>query len=591
MPVVAAVPFDGSRTSAGSGCLLLQPPACFQDPWSALKPGTTTANNKAKPLKGTSSSFGTSSCSGRKKRLLSLLEKCESLLELNEKDFGDEKSTRIDAVASELLEALDVEEGGKQGGGGENEDLQYAGKQEKSQDNSDTTSTATSSSKHQQSGTTLPAQHHVPSSSNGSNLGLNLINHDHEDDQQAAREEVDMIRFLRGLVFSVTSPDTAVHLLEQCLQMNPFSQQAWNTLGTLYFDRENFESAIGCFQNSLDFTGENATACRCLSIAMRKSDRAGDGSLDWARRAIHLEPEEVLNWECLGNYFFYMTSASRSALEEAYEIYTKATELDAKNANRSPTLWHNIGAVQLCLLCLGEAYESLEICASLKSEQHQALAKRQMKQITDVVKNLDDSMGKKCDDGNLPVRWRSMRKKIDATVKQLVDHTGKKATFGGWAECIAPLIVASDACGAESDETGQQASEGPQGKTEGKRQVVVVDNKKKNKQSVVIARAMVALTEIQVPIPLVCMDQNHDFFVVAVGGTDRTALEKKLHEAEQRGGILEIRDWEVQPLTYKRKEAVATGVREWRCIRVDDPKCLTLDGQNLGNLAVVSTQF
>ncbi|CAD7941132.1 unnamed protein product [Amoebophrya sp. A120] len=389
----------------------------------------------------------------------------------------------------------------------------------------------------------------------------------------ALREE-DLLS-LRGRALSVTDPDQATALLERGLRRNPLSQASWTCLGELYFGKGEVEKACTCFHNSLDFTGESATICRNLSIVLRKMERpntsqaqhhvaVGNGaapipgkrqssrSLEWAQRAVEIDPDDLLNWEGLGNFHLdrFGQRNTTDSLQKAAEAYERAAILDrASTWGRSPTLYHNLGLVKLFSLNFGESYDAFEVCARTVS-QYAEQAKNQMRTILEIAKALDEHVNQKG-------RMRASR--LQSVAKHLKEHCTKRsastksdnrAVFGGWRECVEG--DAADSC-RDPDKK--------------KRQVLTVK--------------IVHKIEVDVPVLLICVDQNQEFFVLALSGTDANQLMKKVKLGES---IVEVTHFEKRPLVYNKED----NCRSWNCVHVQEPKHLSLDGHHLGNLAISS---
>eukprot|EP00392_Amoebophrya_sp_AT5.2_P010978 g11053.t1 len=404
--------------------------------------------------------------------------------------------------------------------------------------------------------------------------------------------EAELLSLLKGCALSVTDQDEAIALLERGLRRNPVSQMSWTCLGELYYERLELEKALHCFRNSIDFTGESPPVCRNLSIVLRCLSNqqgampgrlSGGEALRYAELAVELDPTDSLNWEGLGNYYldYFGKRNTALALKKASDAYNEAAAIDAESPfGRSPTLYVNRGVVSLFRLNVTESYEHFTTCAKVFSPYAEQ-ARVKIREILSLVKALDEHVSSKAGQNIRPNKLQAVSKSLKEARKKLTAA----------ASSSTPTITSSAGGAAKpkpgTSTSGTSTSASPV--VYGGWRVCVNETLLPHRTQAVPAPRSTSLSpaprllvkvvhkiEIEVPILLVCIDEELQFLVVALTGTDAAQLMKKVRLLES---TMEVTDFALQDLMYKNG-------RSWNCVSVTEPRFLYLDGVNLGNLAV-----
>lgn len=77
--------------------------------------------------------------------------------------------------------------------------------------------------------------------------------------------------------------------LEKLTNQNPEDVQAWTQLGNLYFDSENYETAINAYQKSLALQPDNANVLTDIGIMYRRSGKPAE-AVKAFDKAIAIDP-------------------------------------------------------------------------------------------------------------------------------------------------------------------------------------------------------------------------------------------------------------------------------------------------------------
>jgi len=170
--------------------------------------------------------------------------------------------------------------------------------------------------------------------------------------------------FLRGraLSFLPGKEGQAEELLSKAIKLDPKLLVAWNALGEVHWNTQNFQRARECFERALEFCGQNAVSLRSLSMVLRAVDSEVDASIDdavasrradnftegleKAKAAVALDTSDPQNWETLGNAYvgdFFVNARRPDELNRALVAYAKAETAYGKLGKSNPSLQLNRG--------------------------------------------------------------------------------------------------------------------------------------------------------------------------------------------------------------------------------------------------------
>lgn len=82
--------------------------------------------------------------------------------------------------------------------------------------------------------------------------------------------------------------------LEKQTAQNPQSAEAWIQLGNLYFDTDNYEKAIGAYQNSLALKPDNAYVLTDMGVMYRRSGKPAEAIRAFSK-AIAVDPRHEVS--------------------------------------------------------------------------------------------------------------------------------------------------------------------------------------------------------------------------------------------------------------------------------------------------------
>jgi tetratricopeptide (TPR) repeat protein len=170
--------------------------------------------------------------------------------------------------------------------------------------------------------------------------------------------------FLKGRASSFI-PDQeaqAEELLSKALKLEPKLLGAWNALGEVHWNAQNYQRARESFERALEFCGTNSVSLRGLSMVLRAVDSeeaAGEDdvvagrraanfaeALEKAKAAVALDASDPQNWETLGNAYvgdFFVNARRPDELSRALIAYEKAETAYAKLGKSNPSLQLNRG--------------------------------------------------------------------------------------------------------------------------------------------------------------------------------------------------------------------------------------------------------
>ena len=145
--------------------------------------------------------------------------------------------------------------------------------------------------------------------------------------------------------------------------------------------KKDIDQAIKYFEKALTLDDKNKTALRSLSMIIRTKEAATEEeklnvaqkSIDYAKKAIHLDMKDSTSWYVLGNAYFYKAFIDKTQykdLSTALSSYNMSQQKIIKYQN--PDLYYNRGVVHAYLENYDKAYEDFmnanAIDTSLKSE-------------------------------------------------------------------------------------------------------------------------------------------------------------------------------------------------------------------------------
>jgi len=157
----------------------------------------------------------------------------------------------------------------------------------------------------------------------------------------------------RAYSFMVGQERQAEELLSKALKLNPQLVEAWNALGEVYWNQQNYTQARTSFEQALELCEPNAVSLRNLSMVLRaiecedleKGANFAAG-LQKAKEATVLDAADPQNWETLGNAYmgeFFVNGKRLDELNKALIAYSRAEAAYEKLGKRNPTLHMNRG--------------------------------------------------------------------------------------------------------------------------------------------------------------------------------------------------------------------------------------------------------
>lgn len=170
--------------------------------------------------------------------------------------------------------------------------------------------------------------------------------------------------FLKGRAVSFL-PDKeaqAEEWLTKVIKLDPKHLGAWNALGEVHWNTQNYQRARECFEHALEFCGENTVSLRSLSMVLRAVDSEASArdddvvasrraanfaeALEKAKAAVALDASDPQNWETLGNAYvgdFFVNAKRPDELKRALIAYAKAETAYGKLGKSNPSLHLNRG--------------------------------------------------------------------------------------------------------------------------------------------------------------------------------------------------------------------------------------------------------
>lgn len=209
----------------------------------------------------------------------------------------------------------------------------------------------------------------------------------------ASRELKNKGLFLKGRAASLLpgQEQTAEQMLSKVLKLEPRSLEAWNALGEVYWNVQNYEKARGCFEQAVECCGENSVSLRNLSMVLRALDGSADvkaenyrQALEKAKAAVALDATDAQNWETLGNAYVgdvIMNAKHPEETRKALVAYAKSSSAYDKVGKHNPSLQLNWGNAakymedyDLALRCYQRAYDIGAAAAASEIQQIHELA-------------------------------------------------------------------------------------------------------------------------------------------------------------------------------------------------------------------------
>eukprot|EP00930_Biecheleria_cincta_P008337 TRINITY_DN10974_c0_g3_i1.p1 TRINITY_DN10974_c0_g3~~TRINITY_DN10974_c0_g3_i1.p1 ORF type:complete len:622 (-),score=161.18 TRINITY_DN10974_c0_g3_i1:174-1823(-) len=237
----------------------------------------------------------------------------------------------------------------------------------------------------------------------------------------ASRELKNKGLFLKGRAASLLpgQEQAAEQMLSKVLKLEPKFLEAWNALGEVYWNSQNYEKARGCFEQALECCGENSVSLRNLSMVLRALDGSvdvkGDNyrqALEKAKAAVALDASDGQNWETLGNAYVgdvIMNAKHPEEIRKALVAYAKSSSAYEKVGKHNPSLQLNWGNAakymedyDLALRCYQRAHDIGAAAAVSEIQQIHELAE----QISSYVERKGDLKLKQLKDLTTDLKFR-----------------------------------------------------------------------------------------------------------------------------------------------------------------------------------------
>ncbi|MBW1698226.1 MAG: tetratricopeptide repeat protein [Deltaproteobacteria bacterium] len=107
--------------------------------------------------------------------------------------------------------------------------------------------------------------------------------------------------------------------LEREVASNPDNVDAWTKLGHLYFDANNFESAIRAYEKSLELKPDNADVQTDLGVMYRRNGQP-EQAIKAFNKAIEIDPEHEISRFNKGVVLLHDLNDHRGAIEAWAEL-------------------------------------------------------------------------------------------------------------------------------------------------------------------------------------------------------------------------------------------------------------------------------
>jgi tetratricopeptide (TPR) repeat protein len=353
--------------------------------------------------------------------------------------------------------------------------------------------------------------------------------------------------FLKGraLSFLPGQESKSEELLSKAIKLEPKFLAAWNALGEVHWNTQNYIRARECFEHALEFCGQNPVSLRSLSMVLRAID--GDAAdeesarkkadnyavaLDKAKAAVALDASDPQNWETLGNAFmgdFFVNAKRPDELSRALIAYSKAEVAYEKLGKINPSLQMNRGMTAKYM----EDYD---------------LALRSFRKAQEI---------------GVAGAARESQKVVDL-VQRLADHANRRGLLK--AKHVKELLEGF---------TQQQEGQG------------TLQDFRASSTSAFLAAKVVAIVERQdeLPVIVICCDSNGDVFALSLYNAQQSKVADALVPMKS---LLHIRQ-------CKFREISVTGIDSkkitYPCIRVAHPNDVTVVGSGTLGSAAAQSQF
>lgn len=126
--------------------------------------------------------------------------------------------------------------------------------------------------------------------------------------------------------YLLRDPERAVPLLEQALQLDPHSAEAYFILGALYQKAEQYGQAAGFFQRAIELRGDYARAYTDLGLVYSELGQYEKAIQCW-QHSRSLQPDLTEHYNNLGRAFFYS-----GRHREAIANWTRLVDLEESSA-------------------------------------------------------------------------------------------------------------------------------------------------------------------------------------------------------------------------------------------------------------------
>eukprot|EP00927_Polykrikos_kofoidii_P032392 TRINITY_DN27612_c0_g2_i1.p1 TRINITY_DN27612_c0_g2~~TRINITY_DN27612_c0_g2_i1.p1 ORF type:complete len:1107 (+),score=258.45 TRINITY_DN27612_c0_g2_i1:27-3323(+) len=298
--------------------------------------------------------------------------------------------------------------------------------------------------------------------------------------------------YLKGRAFSLQPgmESVAEEFLTKAVKLNPQFLDAWNVLGEVYWNLQDFRQAQQCLEQAIEQCGANAVSSRSLSMVLRALEGGKDGTtgdatsraknfaraLDLAKEAVQLDLKDPQNWETLGNAYvghFFVCKQRPDEINRALAAYAKAETAYVAQGKRNPFLHLNRGIAAKYVEDYNLALRSFQVAHEIGA----ASAAEEAQRVVELVQKLAGYADKK---GGLKV----------SRLREL------KANFpnGTTETCTLRDLQQHDAS-ADANSTQSSASAG---RCLAGRVVLLLDRKG------------------DVPVIVVCCDSSGDFFALSM---------------------------------------------------------------------------
>uniref|UniRef100_A0A0G4GK03 Tetratricopeptide repeat protein 5 OB fold domain-containing protein n=1 Tax=Chromera velia CCMP2878 TaxID=1169474 RepID=A0A0G4GK03_9ALVE len=343
-------------------------------------------------------------------------------------------------------------------------------------------------------------------------------------------------------------------LLSKAVKLNPQLVDCWNSLGNVFWKKQDLRSARRCFEQAIEICGNNAVSLRRLSIVMRMlSGEDSDSnrgqvvraSVEKAKAALALDVDDPESWYVLGNSYlanFFENGEGPQELNKALMAYAKAEQAWSVEGKKNPDLYVNRATVKRYQQDYAAALEDLSAAQRLDPSMG---ADESAEALRSFVNRLGTLVRRR---GNLKSRQLSaITEELQQGVKSLArlkpagvvlppipveggEPSGSSGVDSGQPTSLTSLSPGKSLAGGKENENGRVKENGAaegDGRRKGGCASLGALSDGTNPNGLLLARLVsVQSRDSEVPVVCVCCDPEGAFFVLSLYHIDPAVASK-----------------------------------------------------------------